>query len=126
MYVYSITCPLILSTSPAAILNLPINSFYPLDTVLVLTSDNLHLNFPPSPPPFPPSCHTTLWWHCLKTLMWSAHYRVYIYSLLIKKGICNRRNISSLHVSVFVCTFIRRYLHFWLVFPFFSYLLCLN
>jgi hypothetical protein len=37
MYMYSITYPLTLITSPAAILNLPINSFCLLDTALVLT-----------------------------------------------------------------------------------------
>ena len=42
--------PLILITSPTTILNLPINSFCPLDTALVLTSDNSLLNFPPSLP----------------------------------------------------------------------------
>ena len=40
VYVYSITCPLILTISPAAILNLPTNSFCLLDTALALTSDN--------------------------------------------------------------------------------------
>jgi hypothetical protein len=50
MYVYSITCPIILTTSPAAILTLHTNSFCPLDTALALTSDNLLLNFPPSIP----------------------------------------------------------------------------
>ena len=30
----------------------------------------------------------------------------YIYSLLIEKDICDRRNILSLHVFLFVCTFI--------------------
>ena len=50
MYVYSITSPLILMTSPAAILNLPINSFCPLDTALILSSDNFLLNIPPSLP----------------------------------------------------------------------------
>ena len=55
MYVYSRTCPLILITSPTTILNLPINFSCPLDAALVLTSDNLHLTFPPThhPSPFP-------------------------------------------------------------------------
>ena len=53
MYVYSIPCLLILIISPAAILNLPINSFCPLDTVLALTSDDFHLIFSPF---LPPSC----------------------------------------------------------------------
>ena len=53
IYMYSITCPLILITLPAAILNLPINFFCPQDTALVLTSDNLHLIFPLTPHPSP-------------------------------------------------------------------------
>ena len=48
MYVYSIPCLLILIISPAAILNLLINSFCPLDTTLVLASDNFYLVFPSS------------------------------------------------------------------------------
>jgi hypothetical protein len=47
-YVYFITWPLRLITSPTFILNLPINSLCPLDTALVLTLDNFHLIFPPS------------------------------------------------------------------------------
>ena len=39
-------------TLPLFISNLSINSFCPLDTALVLTSDNFHLIFPPSPHPF--------------------------------------------------------------------------
>ena len=47
---------LILITSPTTILNSPINWFCPLDTALVLTSDDFHWIFPPSPPLFPLSC----------------------------------------------------------------------
>ena len=47
MYVSSITSPLILITAPAVILNSAINSFCPLDTALVLTSDNFHSILPP-------------------------------------------------------------------------------
>ena len=63
--------------------------------------------------------------HLSKTPTWRHRYRMskYIYSLEIDKGICDRRNISSFHVFVFVCFFIRRPLHFWWVFPFLSYLL---
>ena len=53
MYMYSITYRVILITSPAAILHLPINLFCPLDTALVLTSDNFHSI---SPPLLPSSC----------------------------------------------------------------------
>ena len=63
MYIYSITCPLILTISPAAILNLHTNSFCPLDIALALTSHNLLLNFSPSIP------FATLWWHLSKTLL---------------------------------------------------------
>ena len=52
MYVNSITYPLIIS--PTAILNSPINSFYPLDTALVLISDDFYSIFPP---PFPSCTH---------------------------------------------------------------------
>ena len=53
LYVYFITYLLIPITSPAATLNLLTNSFYPLDSVLALISDN----FPPSIP------LATPWWH---------------------------------------------------------------
>jgi len=52
MYMYSLTYALILITSPAAILNLLINLFCTLDIALVLTSDDFHSIFSPSPPPF--------------------------------------------------------------------------
>ena len=51
MYAYSINCPLILIPSPTAILNLSINSFCPLDTALVLTSDNFLQSLPFLQPP---------------------------------------------------------------------------
>ena len=51
--------PLILITSSSTILNLPIILFCPLDTALVLTSDDFHLIFLPSPPLLPPSCLLT-------------------------------------------------------------------
>ena len=53
MYGYSITCPLTLTKSLATILNLHTNSFYLLDSVLALISDN----FPPCIP------LATPWWH---------------------------------------------------------------
>jgi hypothetical protein len=56
IYVYSITYPLIGITSPTTILNSPINSFYPLDTALVLISDNFHSIFLPYPPLLLSSC----------------------------------------------------------------------
>ena len=45
MYVYFIIYPPILITSSSAILNLPINSFCPLDRTLVLISDNFCIQF---------------------------------------------------------------------------------
>ena len=55
--------------------------------------------------------------------MWHHHYHMftYIYSLLIEKGICDRRNKVSMCLCV---SFTQRSLHFSVkVFPFFSYLL---
>ena len=49
MYTYLITYPLILISSSTAIFNLPINSFCPPGTALVLTSDNFNLIFTSSP-----------------------------------------------------------------------------
>jgi hypothetical protein len=51
------------------------------------TSQNLHLIFFP----FPTSCLATPWWHLPKTLMSDHLYLVftYIYSLHIKKSICD-------------------------------------
>ena len=74
-YVYSITCPLILTISPAAILNLPTNSFCLLDTALELTSDNSLLHFPPSIP------LATSWWHLSKTLVMPSLMCAHIQSL---------------------------------------------
>ena len=70
------------------------------------TSDNFHLIFPPR------FFFTTTWWHFSKTLKWCRHYHTFtnIYSLLIEKSICDCWNISRF--CVFVCTFIRRFLHF--------------
>ena len=55
-YVYFITYRLILITSPSAILNSAINSFYPLDTALLLTSDNFTSIFLSPPSLLPSSC----------------------------------------------------------------------
>ena len=85
---WSITCPLILITSPTAILNLPFNSFCYLDTDLALTSDDLHsISLHPLHFPFPVS--HPLWWHFYKTLTWRCLYHAftYIYSPLIEKDI---------------------------------------
>ena len=99
MYMYTITCPLILTISPAAILNLHTNSFCPLDTALALTSDNLLLNFPPS---FPLSIP---WWHLSKTLVMPSFScaHIYIHSLLIEKDGRVRQSILILFPCVCVC-----------------------
>ena len=98
MYMYSITCPLILTISPTAILNLPTNSFCPLDTALALTLDNLFLNFPPS------ITLATPWWHLSKTLVTPSLLCVHIhFSLLVEKDGCVHRNISILLPCVFMC-----------------------
>ena len=77
MYVYSITYHLILITSPAAILNLPINSFCPLDTTMVLTLYDYHSIFPPAPPLLPLPVSQPPWWHFSETLMWCHLYHVF-------------------------------------------------
>ena len=103
MYMYFIIYPLILITSPTAILNLPINLLCPLDTALVLTSDDFHSIFPPL---LPLSCLShTLWWHFSKAVTWQHLYHVftYIYFLLIKKDICDWRNVSVNFPCVCVC-----------------------
>ena len=68
-----------------------------------------------------------LWWHFSKTLMWHHLYRVftYIYSLLIKKEICDRQNLSVKLPCVCVCLLFGDLLIFsvW-VFSLFSYFLC--
>ena len=120
MYMYSRTCPLILITSPAAILNLPINLSCLLDTTLVLTSDNLHLIFPPAPHPslLPVSQPSDSTFQNHSHGHHHYHVFTYIYSFLIKKGIGDRRNISGFHVFVFMCTFIQRSLCILVSFPF--------
>ena len=89
----------ILITSPTAILNPHINLFCPLDTDLVLISDDFH-----SIPSITPSSGNFLnvTWHCL--------YGVFkcIYSFLIEKEICDRWNIS-IKLPYVLCAF-----HQWL------------
>ena len=98
MDLHSITCPLILTTSPAAILNSHINFFCPLDTALVLTRW-FPFNFPSIPSPF---VYCT---HCSESIMWCHIYHVFtlIYSILIKKDIYDRWNISIKLPCVCMC-----------------------
>ena len=96
-------------------LNLPTNSSCPLDTALALTSDNLHLNFPLTLHLFPLAVSHPLMAPFINTHITPFyHVFTYIYSLLIGKGICDHRNISSFCVFVFMfaCTFIQRSHHF--------------
>ena len=72
------------------------------------SGDVFHSILPPSPPLIPIS--HLLWWHFSKTLMW-RHLYTYIYSLLLEKDICDRRNNSIKHPCVCV-TFARRSLIF--------------
>ena len=95
-------------------MNSPINSFCPLNTALVLTSDNFHLIFPsaPSTPPFTPFLP---WWLLLETATWRHFYFVftYVYSIPIEKGLRECRNISVKFSCFYfashpeICTFFR-------------------
>ena len=121
MYVYSIIYLLILITSPTTILNF-INLLCPLDTALVLTSDDFHSIFPPSPPLLPPSRLVPPLVVLFRTLTWRRLYHVftYIYSLLIEKYICDCQNIS---IKLPCVCFVLNSLHFFnkeypLSFPF--------
>ena len=118
MYMYSITCPLLLITSHVAILYLPINLFCPLYTALILTSDNFHLFFPPSLPPLPFQSHNCLV-AVFKTPTWRHLYHVftYIYSLLIEKDIYECRNISNKFPCICEISFFGKSFPF--LFPFF-------
>jgi hypothetical protein len=106
MYVYFITYPQILITSPTAILNTPINSLCPLDPALVLTSDDFQAIFPPTLPVSHP-----LWWHSFESITWCHLYHMitYIYSLLIEKDICDCQNVP---IKLPCVSFNRRSLHF--------------
>ena len=93
MYVYSITCPLILTISPTAILNL--HSFCPIDTAL----DNLLLNYPPSIP------LATPWWHLSKTLVTSSLLCAHIHLLSSdwERRPCPSNSFDFVSVCLFVC-----------------------
>ena len=100
MYMYSITYPVILITSPTTILNWPINLFCPLETALVLTSDNFHLIFPPLLPL--PVLHP-LWWHSSESFTCLYSVFTYNYSFLIKKDFYDRRDSSIRFSGICVC-----------------------
>ena len=99
MYMYYITCPLILIVSPTAILNLPINSFCSLDTALVLTSDNFLSIFPLSPP-------FSFLFLPLVTFMQNCHVVLSLLSLLINKDLCVQLyQLSFCVIFYFICVF---------------------
>ena len=83
-----------------AILNLSTNSFCPLDTALVLTSDNLLLDLPPSIP------LATPWWHLSKTLQW-RHLVVcsHTFTLFWLRKTSVTVEIFQLSIRVFTCAF---------------------
>ena len=89
IYTYFITYLPIVIESLTTILNSIINSFYPLDTALILTSGNFLFIFPPSPPLLP-SFYFFPWWLLLETVMWCHLYYVFpcIHSFLIDKDLC--------------------------------------
>ena len=108
---------LMLISSSYAILNSPVNSFCPLDTALVLTSDNFHSIFPPSPLFLSTSClaptlealirncHVALSLPCVHIHLFSFDWERHRW---LSKGISE----ASLCLSVL---FIRKSLHFFLV-----------
>ena len=112
MYMYFITYFLILMTSPAAVFNSAINSFCPLDTTLVLTSDNSHSIFPPFPPFFLflplvsliQNCHVAPFILCVHTNLLSFDCER---SLWVSKCIVQVSMYLCLHTSSF----------FWQAFP---------
>ena len=105
MYMYFITYLPILTTSPAAIFNWPINSFCPVNTVLVLTSDNFHSFFSPSPP-FLPLFLFLPWWLLLETITW-CHLSMYSHTFILfwlkKTSLIVKTYQLSFHM--FICAF---------------------
>jgi hypothetical protein len=93
IYVHFINYPTILITSPAVILNSPNNSFCPLSTVQVLTSDNFLPIIPPAPPLLPSSTSFTRL--LLLELPRGAIFTVCSQThSLIEKNLCESRNVS--------------------------------
>ena len=92
MYIYFITYPLLLITSPTIII-----LFCPLETVLVLTSDNFHSVFPPSPSliPFPPGSYWTL----SRGTIYTVHSHTFILSWLRKTSV----SVKTYQISFWVC-----------------------
>ena len=80
---------------------------------MVLIPDDFHSIFPPSPPLLPLSSLASTLVALLRNYTRRRLYHVftYIYSILIEKDICDRRNISVKLPCVCVCL-IPRALHF--------------
>ena len=99
---YSISSPLIVNTSPVAILNFSYQFVLSSRHRPGINIRDFHSIFPPS---LPPSYLASPWWHFSKTLMWHSLYHVfiYIYSLPIEKDICDRQNGSIKLPCVSVC-----------------------
>ena len=104
MYVYSITYLLIPITPPAHILNLPINSFCPLDTDLVFTSDNFHSILPSSPPHLSSSCFF-IWLLLLETATWRHLYCLFKFILIWLRNTSVSVETYQLIFRVFICAF---------------------
>ena len=79
----------------AATSNSPINSLCPLETALVLTSDNFHSILPLSPPRFPSSCSFPCgsYSKLSRGAMFTVCSQTFIYSL-IEKDLCECRYIT--------------------------------
>ena len=105
MYGYTITCPRTLTKSLAAILNLPTNLFYFLDSVQALTSDNFPSIHPSRNPLVAPFINFLV----------KASLRAFtnIYSLPIDKDGRACRNISIKFPCVFVCLSYSDPFNFW-------------
>jgi hypothetical protein len=121
---YFITYPTIPITWPTAILNLPINLFYPPDTVLVLNLFSIHpLN----------SSYSLLWWLLLKTVTWHHLYCVFTFTLFwLTKTSMSVKKTELIFFVVFICSFFMSFIwrplhflvkviHFYSLFLFFVY-----
>ena len=104
-YMYFISYSPMPITSPAVILNSPKNSFYPPNTVLVLTSyeyKNSLFLFPPSTPPF---LLFLSWWFLLEIVPW-CHFYFVLTLFWLKKTLVSVKNL------ILCASFIWRPLHF--------------
>jgi hypothetical protein len=108
--------PSIPITSPTAILNLPVNSFF-LDTALILTSDNKSLSSLPS------LLRLALTWNCHVAL--PLRVFIYIHFLLTDKDLCECQKAPHFPYTLLCVSFVWRPLHFVLkTYPLLFLLLC--